>query len=86
MALPEEHQHKPNQPFSFPFPSSAPSQRLTKRLEAEAAKNWATLFRGEAGTIEKGIASKHSKLAKAHAAAAAALFDVHTIHKGKTDE
>ncbi len=53
--------------------------------EAEAAKNWATLFKGEAGTIEKGIASKHAKLEKAHSAAAAALFDVHTIHKGKPD-
>ncbi len=53
--------------------------------QAEEANHWHTLFKGEAGTIEKGIAKKKAALAKAHSAAAAALFDIHNIHKGKPD-
>lgn len=53
--------------------------------QAEEANHWHILFKGEAGTIEKGIAKKKSALAKAHSAAAAALFDIHNIHKGKPD-
>ena len=49
--------------------------------QAEEAKHWHNLFKGEEGNIEKGIAKKHGALAKAHAAAAEACLALHTAHK-----
>jgi hypothetical protein len=49
---------------------------------AAEAKNFHTLFRGEAGTLEKQLSKKNRELSAAHTAAAAALLKIHSIHKG----